>query len=100
MAPHPHADHDLKPLSSSPVTGLNGTASVPGDKSISHRSLILGTVADGQTRIEGLLESDDVLATAGAMRALGATIEKHGDGTWRVDGMGNGSLLRPTGLDP
>ncbi len=73
---------------------LSGTVSVPGDKSISHRSLILGAVADGQTRITGLLEADDVMATAGAMRALGANIRQEGD-TWLVDGMGNGSLLEP-----
>ncbi len=95
MTSHPHADHALKPLTSHPITSLTGTVSVPGDKSISHRSLILGTVADGRTMIEGLLESDDVLATASAMRALGATIEKSG-ATWIVDGMGNGSLLEPT----
>lgn len=67
---------------------------VPGDKSISHRSLILGAIADGETRIERLLESDDVMATAGAMRALGAHIRKEDD-TWLVSGMGNGSLLEP-----
>ena len=92
---HPHADHPLKPLCSKPVKGLSGTITVPGDKSISHRSMILGTVADGQTKVTGLLESDDVMATAGAMRALGAKIEKHPDGTWTVDGLGNGSLLEP-----
>ena len=73
---------------------MTGTVSVPGDKSISHRSLLLGAVADGQTRITGLLEADDVMATAGAMRALGAHVRKEGE-TWLVDGMGNGSLLEP-----
>ena len=86
-------------MTSTPVTHLSGTVSVPGDKSISHRSLILGTVADGQTRITGLLEADDVMATAGAMKALGATIRKDGD-TWLVHGVGNGALLEPeTPLD-
>ena len=88
------ADHPLKPLTSSPVDHLTGTARVPGDKSISHRSFILGAVADGETVIEGLLESDDVLATGAAMRALGAKIEKSGT-KWTVSGMGNGSLLAP-----
>ncbi|MFD0916839.1 3-phosphoshikimate 1-carboxyvinyltransferase [Pseudahrensia aquimaris] len=95
MASHPHAAHTLAPLTAQPVSSLSGTISVPGDKSISHRSLILGAVADGRTSVTGLLESDDVMATASAMRALGATIEKQGD-AWLVDGVGNGSLLEPT----
>ncbi|MCJ8309311.1 MAG: 3-phosphoshikimate 1-carboxyvinyltransferase [Hyphomicrobiales bacterium] len=93
-AAHGH-DHTPVPLTSSPVTNLSGSISAPGDKSISHRSLLLGAVADGQTRITGLLEADDVMATAGAMRALGANVRKEGD-TWLVDGMGNGALLEPT----
>ena len=92
-APHGH-DHTPEPLTSSPVQNLSGTISVPGDKSISHRSLLLGAVADGQTRISGLLEADDVMATAGAMQALGAKVEKQGS-QWLVDGMGNGALLEP-----
>ena len=72
------------------MQNLSGTISVPGDKSISHRSLLLGAVADGQTRISGLLEADDVMATAGAMLALGAKVEKQGS-QWLVDGMGNGA---------
>ena len=94
MSEHKH-DHTPVPMTSAPVSNLGGTVAVPGDKSISHRCMILGAVADGQTRVTGLLEADDVMATAGAMRALGARIEKHGD-EWRVDGMGNGSLLEPT----
>ena len=93
-AAHGH-DHTPVPLTSSPVTNLSGSISAPGDKSISHRSLLLGAVADGQTRITGLLEADDVMATAGAMRALGANVRKEGE-TWLVDGMGNGALLEPT----
>jgi 3-phosphoshikimate 1-carboxyvinyltransferase len=58
-------------LRSSPSVALSGVASVPGDKSISHRALILGALADGETRIDGLLESEDVLATARALRAFG-----------------------------
>ncbi|NKB53260.1 MAG: 3-phosphoshikimate 1-carboxyvinyltransferase [Rhizobiaceae bacterium] len=91
---HGH-DHTPVPMTSSPVTNLSGSISVPGDKSISHRSLLLGAVADGQTRVTGLLEADDVMATAGAMRALGANVRKDGD-TWLVNGMGNGALLEPT----
>lgn len=91
---HGH-DHTPIPMTSRAVAGLSGEVSAPGDKSISHRSLLLGAVADGQTTIKGLLEADDVMATAGAMRALGAKIEKEGD-TWRVDGLGNGALLEPT----
>ena len=93
-APHGH-DHTPVPMTSKPCNGLAGSVSAPGDKSISHRSLLLGAVADGQTTIRGLLEADDVMATANAMRALGAKIEKEGD-IWRVDGLGNGALLEPT----
>jgi 3-phosphoshikimate 1-carboxyvinyltransferase len=67
---------------------LVGRVRVPGDKSISHRALILGALAVGSTRISGLLEGEDVLNTATAMRALGARIERIGDGAWRVDGVG------------
>ena len=93
-APHGH-DHTPVPMTSHPCKGLAGSVSAPGDKSISHRSLLLGAVADGQTSIRGLLEADDVMATANAMRALGAKIEKEGE-IWRVDGIGNGALLEPT----
>jgi 3-phosphoshikimate 1-carboxyvinyltransferase len=68
---------------------------VPGDKSISHRSLMLGTLAVGETAIEGLLEGEDVLRTAAAMRALGASAVREGDGTWRVHGRGIGGLQEP-----
>ena len=64
---------------------LSGAAAAPGDKSISHRSLILGALAGGETRVSGLLEADDVLRTAAAMRALGAEVEREGEG-WRVTG--------------
>ena len=70
---------------------------VPGDKSISHRALILGALAAGETVIHGLLESEDVLATAAAMRAYGAIIEKNADGTWHVHGRGAGALRQPDG---
>ncbi|MEE9314516.1 MAG: 3-phosphoshikimate 1-carboxyvinyltransferase [Rhizobiaceae bacterium] len=91
----PTHDHAPVPMTSAPVSKLNGIITVPGDKSISHRSLILGTVADGQTKITGLLEADDVMATAKAMQALGANIRKVSD-TWLVDGIGNGALLAPS----
>jgi 3-phosphoshikimate 1-carboxyvinyltransferase len=66
----------------------------PGDKSISHRALILGALAKGETLIEGLLEGDDVLRTAAAMRAFGAEVSREGEGRWRV--MGRGRLAEPT----
>jgi len=68
---------------------------VPGDKSISHRSIMLSALAVGETRISGLLEGEDVLATAAAMRAMGAAVERVGDGEWRVHGVGVGALLQP-----
>ncbi|MCL6251824.1 3-phosphoshikimate 1-carboxyvinyltransferase [Altererythrobacter sp. KTW20L] len=74
---------------------LTGTIRVPGDKSISHRSLMLGALAVGETRVSGLLEGEDVLATAAAMRAMGATINREADGTWSIHGVGVGGLLQP-----
>jgi 3-phosphoshikimate 1-carboxyvinyltransferase len=77
---------------------LRGTIRVPGDKSISHRSLILGGLAVGRTRVEGLLEGEDVLNTAAAMRAFGARIERGADGAWTIDGVGLGGLGEPDGV--
>ena len=74
---------------------LRGTVAVPGDKSISHRALMLSALAIGESRIEGLLEGEDVLATAAAMRAMGAQIERGSDHIWRVHGVGVGGLLQP-----
>ena len=68
---------------------------MPGDKSISHRALILGLLATGETRIEGLLEGDDVLRTAEACRALGAGVTREAEGRWRVRGAGIGGLVEP-----
>ena len=68
---------------------------MPGDKSISHRALIFGLLATGETRIEGLLEGDDVLRTAAAVRALGGRTERDGQGKWRVTGAGIGGLSSP-----
>ena len=76
---------------------LRGTIRVPGDKSISHRSIMFGALAVGETTITGLLEGEDVLATAAAMRAMGATVERDDDGTWHVHGVGVGGLLQPEG---
>jgi 3-phosphoshikimate 1-carboxyvinyltransferase len=78
-----------------PAAPLSGTVAVPGDKSISHRALMFGALAVGRTEITGLLEGEDVLATAAALRAMGAGIERAGDGTWRVDGVGVGGLAEP-----
>jgi 3-phosphoshikimate 1-carboxyvinyltransferase len=95
-------DHsaDPKPRRFLPAGPLRGTIRVPGDKSISHRSIMLGALAVGETRVSGLLEGEDVLATAAAMRAMGASVERVGDGEWRVHGVGVGALLQPeTPLD-
>ncbi len=78
-----------------PAGPLRGTIRVPGDKSISHRSIMLGALAVGETRVSGLLEGEDVLATAAAMRAMGASVERVGEGEWRVHGVGVGALLQP-----
>ena len=78
--------------------GLSGQAHVPGDKSISHRSLILGALSVGETRVEGLLEGQDVLDTAAAMRAFGAEVVRHGLGAWSVHGVGVGGLAEPADI--
>ena len=83
------------PMTSYPVRGLRGTADVPGDKSISHRALILGAMAVGETRIEGLLEGEDVLRTGAAMRAFGAEVTNLGGGRWSVHGVGTGGFAEP-----
>ncbi|MBD3728399.1 MAG: 3-phosphoshikimate 1-carboxyvinyltransferase [Sphingomonadales bacterium] len=79
-----------------PSGPLKGRIRVPGDKSISHRSIMFGALAVGETRVTGLLEGEDVMATAAAMRAMGATIEKTG-GEWSIHGVGVGTLLQPAG---
>ncbi len=85
----------IKPLKSTRAAALAGTVRVPGDKSISHRALMFGALAVGESRVEGLLEGDDVLRTAAAMRALGAEVERLDDGTWRLFGRGVGGLQEP-----
>jgi 3-phosphoshikimate 1-carboxyvinyltransferase len=87
VAPSPAAFKSAGPLS--------GRVRVPGDKSISHRSLMLSALAVGTSTVEGLLEGEDVLATAAAMRAMGATIARDEGGTWTIDGVGVGGLLQP-----
>ncbi len=83
-----------------PAGPLRGTIRVPGDKSISHRSIMLGALAVGETRVTGMLEGEDVLSTAAAMRAMGASVERIGDGEWSIHGVGDGALLQPqTPLD-
>jgi 3-phosphoshikimate 1-carboxyvinyltransferase len=74
---------------------LRGRAEVPGDKSISHRSLILGALAVGETKVTGLLEGQDVLDTARAMRAFGAEVVQHAPGSWSVHGVGVGGFAEP-----
>jgi len=83
------------PMTSRPCGPLKGEANVPGDKSISHRSLILGALSVGETRISGLLEGEDVLDTAKAMRAFGAEVTDHGGGVWSVHGVGVGGFAEP-----
>ena len=85
----------MRPRRFVPAGALKGTIRVPGDKSISHRSIMLGALAVGETRVTGLLEGEDVLATAAAMRAMGAQVERIGAGEWRVHGVGVGGLLQP-----
>jgi len=76
-------------------TGLNGETTVPGDKSISHRALILAALAVGRTRISGILASDDVTHTSAALAAMGVSMEQNPDGVWHVDGVGIGGLREP-----
>ncbi len=85
----------MRPLISKRIGALSGRARVPGDKSISHRALMLGALSVGETRIHGLLEGEDVLATARALGALGAGIDRGKDGVWRVVGRGVGGLAAP-----
>ena len=84
-----------QPMTARKAGPLSGRAEVPGDKSISHRALIFGAMAVGETRITGLLEGQDVLDTAKAMRAFGAEVTRHGDGAWSVHGVGVGGFSEP-----
>ncbi len=84
-----------KPMTARASGPLRGTAEVPGDKSISHRALIFGAMAVGETRITGLLEGQDVLDTAKAMQAFGAEVTQHDAGAWSVHGVGVGGFREP-----
>ena len=84
-----------QPMTARKSGPLTGRAEVPGDKSISHRALIFGAMAVGETRITGLLEGQDVLDTAKAMRAFGAEVTRHGEGAWSVHGVGVGGFSEP-----
>ena len=84
-----------QPMISRRAAALKGVADVPGDKSISHRSLILGALSVGETRVRGLLEGEDVLATAAAMRAFGAEVTRDDAGEWHVHGVGTGGFGEP-----
>ena len=86
------------PLTARQSGPIQGRVRVPGDKSISHRSLILGALTVGESTITGLLEGEDVLHTADVMRALGARVERTGDQTWRVNGVGIGGFAQPAGM--
>ena len=91
-----HADPaSARPRRFGPSGPLTGRIRVPGDKSISHRALMFGALAVGETRVTGLLEGEDVMATAAALRAMGATIERETAGTWSIHGVGVGALLQP-----
>lgn len=88
-------DQTVAPLAARRSGPLRGTVRVPGDKSISHRALILGALTVGETAIAGLLEGEDVINTGRAMRALGATVERTGPGAWRVNGVGVAGFAEP-----
>jgi 3-phosphoshikimate 1-carboxyvinyltransferase len=90
------AHREARPAAFGACRPLRGTVSVPGDKSISHRALMLAAMALGRSRIEGLSEGADVASTAAALRAMGVGIERDGRG-WRVDGVGTGALRQPLG---
>lgn len=93
------SNNEPNPVHFGPGGPLKGAVSVPGDKSISHRALILSALAVGKSEIIGLLEGEDVLATAAALQAMGARIEKSGD-IWTVHGVGVGGLMQPeTAID-
>lgn len=89
---------DLTPLTSRQSGPVQGRVRVPGDKSISHRVLILGALTVGETTIGGMLEGGDVLRTAEGMRALGARVERAGDQAWHVYGVGVGGFKQPAGV--
>ena len=93
-----HDAHEIKgprPFAVTAAGPLRGRVQVPGDKSISHRAIMFASLSVGESRIEGLLEGEDVLATAAALRAMGALVDRDDDGVWTVHGVGVGGLLQP-----
>jgi 3-phosphoshikimate 1-carboxyvinyltransferase len=88
-------EHPPEPLALAAPGSLAGTAHVPGDKSISHRALMFPALAVGRSDVTGLLESEDVFATAAALRAMGVQLDRVGEGHWTIDGVGVGGLLQP-----
>ena len=94
-----NTDMNVKPNSSMQSAPLTGTITAPGDKSMSHRAVILGAIAQGITTVDGLLEGADILSTIGAMRAFGATITRHDNGhnigQWQIEGCGDAGLQQP-----
>src|SRR5438045_9247168 len=89
-------EHAVKTPTAARRSGpLRGRVRVPGDKSISQRALIVGALTVGETRITGLLEGEDVINTGKAMRALGATVERTGEGAWIVHGVGVAGFAQP-----
>lgn len=94
-SPAPPPPSGAEALRARRSSALKGEAAVPGDKSISHRALMIGALAVGETRIEGLLEGEDVLNTARALRVMGVEVERAAGGTWRVHGVGLGGLAEP-----
>ena len=89
------AEASMTSLTARAAGPLTGTAHIPGDKSMSHRALILGAMTVGETRISGLLESEDIIATADAMRAFGAGVERDESGVWTIHGVGTGGFSEP-----
>jgi len=84
------------PATAVPSKGLKGTMKAPGDKSISHRAIIFGAMADGITEVTDLLRGADILSTIGAMRSFGAKITEDETGAWRIDGVGTNGFSSPT----
>src|SRR5262245_9558926 len=94
-----HVSHAApSPLAARRSGPLKGRARVPGDKSISHRALIFGALTVGETRISGLLEGEDVINTSKVMRALGAQVERTGEGAWRLHGVGVAGFRAPSAV--
>ncbi len=85
----------MRPIASHPVASFSGSARVPGDKSISHRALLFGALSVGETVVEGLLEGEDVLRTAAALRSMGVRTNRDDSGAWRIMGVGIGGLREP-----